>query len=166
MTETPEIVYCRNEDHTESVPAVARLSWPDGRFNPTTACAEDLEMIVSNSLDDGHVVLVEPVAEHESHAYRSYTVTHAIKELVRTHRREVGRDVRAILMEAPDQPYYEQLPETLEERQKLPARFHVPQWTESGTPQLWVCAVCWDEGSVSQWPCQAAAENGGEVFAR
>ncbi|MEV7013341.1 hypothetical protein [Streptosporangium sp. NPDC051022] len=166
MTETPEIVYCRNEDCAERTPAVARVSWPDGRYNPTTACAEDLEVIVSNSISEGHVVLVEPVTEHKSDAYRSYTVTHMIKELVRVRRREVGRDVRAILLEAPDHPGYDELPETIEERRKLPARFHVPVWTDTGEPPMWVCAVCWEDGVVYGWPCQVAAENGGEVFAQ
>jgi len=72
----------------------------------------------------------------------------------------------AILIEAPDMPGYEELPETLAERQALPARFHVPVYDDTMTPKSWLCAVCWEEGMVSAWPCETAARNGTEVFAR
>src|SRR4051794_28385739 len=53
----------------------------------------------------------------------------------------------AVLIEAADQPAYDELPETLEEREQLPARFHVPHWLDTCEPKAWVCAVCWDEGT-------------------
>lgn len=153
-----ETVSCAN-DH-------ARLSWPDGRYLPTTACVGDLDRIVRDSLHEGHVVLVEPATEHKSGGYVRYTVTRQVKELVKLHRRERGRDVRAILLQAPDHPCYDELPETIEERRKLPARFHTPVWDGNGQPNAWLCAVCWEDGVVYSWPCEVAAENGGEVFAR
>lgn len=30
---------CANPDHGRAVPAVARLTWPEGPYQPTTACA-------------------------------------------------------------------------------------------------------------------------------
>jgi len=73
---------CANEDHARPVPAVARMLWPDGRYRPWAACATDLRWFLRDSIDDGHVVLVEPLVEHEPHGYLNYTVTHAIKELM------------------------------------------------------------------------------------
>jgi hypothetical protein len=157
---------CGNPGHVRPAPAVARISWPDNRFKTTTACVGDLQANVRNSVEEGRAILVEPVREHEANAYRTYAVTRQIREISNLHRRAYSEPVRAILLEAPDAPSYEELPETLEERQKLPARFHTPHWTETGRPQLWVCAVCWDESSVTQWPCKAASEHGGEVFAQ
>ncbi|MFI6496855.1 hypothetical protein [Nonomuraea typhae] len=159
-------IACANEDHPRPTPAVARLSWPDGRYNDSAVCVGDLTWSVRNSLDEGHTVLVEPVAERETGGYVRYTVTHQVKELARIHRRERGRKVRAILLEAPDMPGYDELPETIEERRKLPARFHVPVWDGDGKPNSWLCAVCWEDGVVYGWPCEVAQEYGGEVFAR
>ena len=71
---------------------------------------------------------------------------------------------RAILLEAPDHPGYDELPDTLAERQALPARFHIPVLVDTCTPKAWVCAVCWDEGMCTAWPCQPATDHAGEVF--
>ena len=74
---------------------------------------------------------------------------------------------RAQLTEAPDAPGYEDLTElTLEQKAALPARFHVPVFDDLGRPNLWLCAVCWDEGIATQWPCPTACEKGTEVFSR
>ncbi|WP_174545637.1 hypothetical protein [Nocardiopsis dassonvillei] len=73
----------------------------------------------------------------------------------------------ARIVEAPDHPSYEDLVElTLDQRAALPARFHIPQFDADGTPQAWLCAVCWDDVTVSQWPCKTAQENGRAVFDR
>lgn len=72
---------------------------------------------------------------------------------------------RAVLMPAPDAPDYETLIDTPEdERTNLPARFHTPVWEGNATPNAWLCAVCWGDGWVTIWPCEAAAKNGGQVF--
>ncbi|MEU7170210.1 hypothetical protein ABZ949_01810 [Micromonospora tulbaghiae] len=72
---------------------------------------------------------------------------------------------RATLIEAPDAPHWEALTDlTMEEKATLPARFHIPRFMDTCTPKAWVCAVCWDEGTVTQWPCAAATESGDEVF--
>lgn len=74
---------------------------------------------------------------------------------------------RAQLIEAPDAPSYEDLTDlTLEQKAALPARFHVPVFEDLGSPKAWLCAVCWDEGTVSRWPCATASEKGAEVFTR
>lgn len=159
-TKTETRVSCGNPDHEDPPPAVARLYWPDGRFRPETACVEDLLGQIGQSIDEKVAVLVEPVGhDHEA-------LTEALKEVSRHHRRAYSEPVKAILLEAPDMPGYDTLPETLEERPQLPARFHVPRWDGDGEPNLWLCAVCWDEGTATQWPCKAASEHGGEVFAR
>ena len=70
----------------------------------------------------------------------------------------------AALIPAPDMPAYDELPDGLEARAALPARFHIPVWDSLGKPNGWQCAVCWDEFTVSQWPCAPAMANGGDVF--
>ncbi|MFI7125945.1 hypothetical protein ACIBQ1_09645 [Nonomuraea sp. NPDC050153] len=169
MTETTTTetrVDCANPGHFRPTPAVARISWPDNRFNTTTACVGDLQTNVRTSIDEGRAVLVEPLREHDADPYRTYDVTRQIKEISNLHRRAYSEPVKAILLEAPDHPAFDELPETLEERQKLPARFHTPHWMGDCTPTVWVCNVCWDEGAATLWPCATAAKNGGEVFAR
>lgn len=72
---------------------------------------------------------------------------------------------RATLLQAPDHPDYELLAGfSLEENAKLPARFHIPVFDDCGTPNAWLCAVCWEDGVVSQWPCKTATEQGTRVF--
>lgn len=160
MTDTKPTVLCGNEDHDDETPAVARLTYPNARFRPVAVCDDDLEDVVEQAFEEGASVLIEPIEHNHK------PVTRAMKEVARLHFRERGGDVRAILLEAPDHPYYEDLPETIEERRKLPARFHVPVWDGDGQPNLWLCAVCWEDDAVWQWPCEVAAKHGGEVFAR
>jgi len=64
-----------------------------------------------------------------------------------------------------DQPHYETLPDSLEDRRKLPARFHTPYWLDA-TPGAFICAVCWDAYGyeVTSWPCDTATAHGREVF--
>lgn len=74
---------------------------------------------------------------------------------------------RAQLIEAPDMPGYEALIEmTMEQKAALPARFHIPVFDPDGSPKLWLCAVCWGDCVVTQWPCATASERGTEVFTR
>lgn len=73
---------------------------------------------------------------------------------------------RAQLIQAPDHPDFEELPDTLTERAALPARFHVPVFSDAGCPAMWICAVCWDGWSVTQWPCATASKYGAQVFTR
>lgn len=72
---------------------------------------------------------------------------------------------RATLLEAPGQPYYEDLVDlTTEEKAALPARFHTPTFDRLGKPNAWLCRVCWGDGWVTQWPCATAQKHGAEVF--
>lgn len=72
---------------------------------------------------------------------------------------------RATLLHAPDHPYYEILAGfSLEENEKLPARFHVPVFDDCGVPNSWLCAVCQEEGQVVGWPCATATKYGTQVF--
>lgn len=72
---------------------------------------------------------------------------------------------RATLLPAPDSPGYELLTGLSEEElAALPARFHVPAYMESSSPQMWVCSVCWGDGWVSQWPCKTAVKHGLKIF--
>lgn len=73
---------------------------------------------------------------------------------------------RAQIIQAPDHPDFEDLPETLEDRAALPARFHTPRFDDLGRPNMWLCAVCWDEWTVTQWPCATASKYGTQVFTR
>ncbi|MER5622485.1 hypothetical protein ABT061_15720 [Streptosporangium sp. NPDC002544] len=52
---------CGNPDHPRPTRAIVRMSWPDSRFRPTTACIGDMEVHVRASIDEGHAVLVQPV---------------------------------------------------------------------------------------------------------
>lgn len=166
MADTIPQTFCGNQNHPRPTPAIARVSWSDNRFTTTTACVGDLQANVRDSVEDGRAILVEPVREHEQDAYRTYAVTRQIRDISNLHRRAYSEPVKAILLEAPDHPAFEELPETLEERRKLPARFHTPHWYDLITPPAWICAVCWDEGSTYGWPCKVASEHGGEVFAQ
>lgn len=160
MADPTPPVFCANEDHARPVKAFARMSWPDGRYRSTTACATDLRWHTRSSIEEGHPVLVEPLDGSKR------PVVDAIKQVAGLHRRAYSEPVKAILLQAPDMPCYDELPETIEERRKLPARFHVPVWTDTGEPPMWICAVCWEDGVVYGWPCKVAVEHGGEVFAR
>jgi len=72
---------------------------------------------------------------------------------------------RATLLQAPDHPDYEILAGfSLEENANLPARFHVPVFDDCGKPNAWLCAVCWEEGVVTGWPCATAVKYGTKVF--
>ena len=72
---------------------------------------------------------------------------------------------RATLLQAPDHPHYELLAGfSLEENEQLPARFHIPVFDDLGKPNSWLCAVCWEEGTVVGWPCATAVKYGTEVF--
>jgi hypothetical protein len=72
---------------------------------------------------------------------------------------------RATLLHAPDHPHYELLAGfSLEDNEKLPARFHVPVFDDCGIPNSWLCAVCQEEGVVTGWPCATAIKHGTEVF--
>ena len=59
--------------------------------------------------------------------------------------------------------YEDLLDLTLEEREALPAVHHRPVFDGLGTPNAWLCAVCWDEGTVYGWPCEAATKGGREL---
>ncbi len=56
---------CDNPDHRGLPNAIARLTWPDGRFKPCLACRTCLRWQVLHSIDGTHgtihSVLVEPV---------------------------------------------------------------------------------------------------------
>lgn len=72
---------------------------------------------------------------------------------------------RATLLPAPDAPCWEALLDIPEDqRAALPARFHTPVWEGNATPNAWLCAVCWGDGWVTGWPCEAAVRGGAEVF--
>lgn len=60
------MIICGNEDHPRPTRAVARLSWPDGRFKPTTGCVGCMNWSVRMSLDEGHPILVEPLTRQET----------------------------------------------------------------------------------------------------
>jgi hypothetical protein len=71
----------------------------------------------------------------------------------------------ATLLQAPDHPHYELLAGlSLEEKAKLPARFHIPVFDDWVKPNAWLCAVCWEEGHVVGWPCATATKYGTQVF--
>jgi len=77
-----------------------------------------------------------------------------------------GCERRPFLIPAPDMPDYEDLADmTDEQRQALPARFHIPGFESNAEPNAWLCQVCWGDGWVTRWPCKQALAHGGEVFA-
>jgi hypothetical protein len=82
-TEPAQRVLCRNEDHGRPTTAVASLSWPDGRYRPTTACVGDLAWHVRYSLDEDHPVLVEPASGETA-------ATKAMNDLDEAHAAQAG----------------------------------------------------------------------------
>lgn len=67
-----EPTYCSNPDHTRQTPAIVHMSWPDGRYRPTTACIGDMQDHVRGSVDEGHPVLLRPVTPNP--LYREYRI--------------------------------------------------------------------------------------------
>jgi hypothetical protein len=61
------VVMCGNPDHEDHgrgpVPAVARISWPNGRYRPTTACKTDLRWNVNEAIRDGLSIHVDMIEE-------------------------------------------------------------------------------------------------------
>lgn len=56
---------------------------------------------------------------------------------------------------------------TFTERKALPAKYHQPYWDGLGSPHSWICAVCWDDGETTGWPCEVAnAGNNGLAIAQ
>lgn len=53
---------CPNESHGARKAAV-RLSWPSGRWQPTTACRSCLRDQLAVTLGEGLAILIEPVSE-------------------------------------------------------------------------------------------------------
>lgn len=73
---------------------------------------------------------------------------------------------RPFLIPAPDMPDWEDMADlTDEERQALPARFHIPGFESNAEPNAWLCQVCWGDGWVTRWPCKPAVTGGRELFA-
>ncbi|MFF0864199.1 hypothetical protein ACFYUV_20740 [Nonomuraea sp. NPDC003560] len=88
-------VPCGNEDHDEPTPAVARLSWPDGRYRPTTVCREDLEDMLGEAVEEPLALLIEPIKpEGARKGPKDYT--DAIREVERAYRDSYAEPVRAI----------------------------------------------------------------------
>lgn len=56
------VIMCGNADeHPGGYPAVARLSWPDSRFRPTTGCRKHVAWCVREAIDEGVPILVTPI---------------------------------------------------------------------------------------------------------
>lgn len=67
-------VLCANPDHSRAVPAVARLTFPDGQFKPTTGCAGCRDWTIREAMNEARPILVEPIAE----AYGKCPRCHAV----------------------------------------------------------------------------------------
>ena len=70
MTPVP----CGNPDHSRAVPAVARLTFPDGRFKPTASCAGCRDWTIREAMAEARPILVEPISE----AYGKCPHCHAV----------------------------------------------------------------------------------------
>lgn len=61
----PEPVMCGNPDHVDHgrgpVKAVARISWPNGPYRPTTACKKDLRWNVSEAIREGNSIHIDMI---------------------------------------------------------------------------------------------------------
>jgi hypothetical protein len=65
MTTTKDRILCDNADGHQPRPAVVRVSWPGGRFQPAAACAPCLQVLL-HGIEDGEAdadypVLVSPL---------------------------------------------------------------------------------------------------------
>lgn len=54
---------CGNESHSRRTKAIAKLSYPNGRFNSTTGCVGCTDFAVRQALDEGIPIVVEPVED-------------------------------------------------------------------------------------------------------
>lgn len=62
MTAQPTL--CSNQDHSRPVSAVARITWPDGRFKRVHACVGCLNWLVKRQRTDAdsrRPMLIEPI---------------------------------------------------------------------------------------------------------
>ena len=70
---TAQPIFCGNTDDHPPRPAVVRISWPGGRFAPSTACASCLRIILDGirgaEPDHDHPVLVSPLKPPEVTGY-------------------------------------------------------------------------------------------------
>ena len=64
-TASAEMVMCGNQEHRQPARAYARLSWPDGRFKPGTACRICLRVLLNMYVlgDEQHSVHVELIGD-------------------------------------------------------------------------------------------------------
>lgn len=67
MTTTTETVMCGNPDHEDHgrgpKKAVARVSWPNGPYRPTTACKTDLRRQMNDAIRDGNSIHIDMIEE-------------------------------------------------------------------------------------------------------
>lgn len=61
QTPAGELLMCGNEDHPRPTKAVAKVSWPNSTYKPTTACAGDLAFLIWQARQDGTPILIEPI---------------------------------------------------------------------------------------------------------
>lgn len=94
-------VYCANEDHARRTRAVSRMSWPSGRFKPTTGCVGCTKWQVDESIREGLTVIVEPVDDADP-TYQEVgslrTQVDQLKAKLARHHEEL-RDKRTDLLE-------------------------------------------------------------------
>lgn len=60
---TADVALCANSSHFQRTKAVARLSFPDGRYNPTTACSGCLDQQVRQARLEVYPIRIDPIGD-------------------------------------------------------------------------------------------------------
>lgn len=54
---------CPNENHGQAAVAIATITWPDGRYNPTDGCSGCVRQMFDDAINEGWPVAIEPIPE-------------------------------------------------------------------------------------------------------
>jgi hypothetical protein len=65
-------VWCANPDHSRRVRAAFRVTYPTGRFLPTTACASCARWLILDQADEAETIVLNAVP------HRRVTAAHVV----------------------------------------------------------------------------------------
>lgn len=54
---------CSNENHTQTTVAIATITWPDGRYRPTSGCTGCVRQMIDDAIKEGWAIAIEPIPE-------------------------------------------------------------------------------------------------------
>jgi hypothetical protein len=70
-------IHCPNEGHGRARLAIAKVSFPDNRHRPSSACSGCTNWLITQALAEGYPILIEPILT----AYGKCPTCHAAARL-------------------------------------------------------------------------------------